>query len=486
MDRRDLTRRVQFLEDQDALIREYFYWVPPVYGVPVGEEVSPKEAEIERHIAEKYPERGPPMWSCGGWLPKPDADEENYQKQTKRDSGRKRPLESISGNSSKRPKLSPVSSVSFSVGYEDPVQTSQYIREPIARVIQSVKLLCGNNGVLIDEFISHYIVQTGISNIINDVLRMLDRNFLDLLELSQSERANAASEILESLDIESTSKCVYLDHVKVPEKAGLWNSVRHAFPEGTVEEAQEHEMMYVGSAASEESGTRARVMRQHENKDYRNTHPSLLYSAMDEPGAMHSWFRVALVQNSESRAAIRITESVAIACLHTYTSSVYTEMLRRYGLVEPSSVAFGLIRTGAMKDGIHSGRSFTDSAEQRVLHQKLLESYGGLAWTFETMPEVVQRWLSAENFDRATVLDLAETQSLSLANAIHREMSKKGGAVSATGRRELMIQHALAGGLFNVKTYDNKGRPFSEINFMNHKLSLPQSLIRERNIKPDS
>lgn len=127
-------------------------------------------------------------------------------------------------------------------------------------------------------------------------------------------------------------------------------------------------------------------------------------------------------------------------------------MLKDYGIVERDAEAFGLNRTSAMKDSIYQGRSYTDSAEQRILYQMVLEDYGGLIWTPQTLPDIVQRWLSAEGFEEATTLALPETHGKSLAKAIHSEMCKKGGTAGASGRRELMIQHALAGGLFNVNT----------------------------------
>ncbi len=454
MDTLFLDSRVRALEDEENLIRRYFYWVPPVYDIPPGAEISPEEQRIEDQLAKKYPNRGPPMWSSGGWLPKPDADDERYQKATGRDSTRKRPLEISSGNASKRIKSLPESNLALAVDHHEAVQVhhSPYICDPVARVMQCVRVLCGNNGVLVDDFISLYIAQMGISNIINMVLGFLDTNFLELLKLPQCDRVAAIPELLMPLDIDADSKCVYLAVVKLPPKAAFWKSCRHAYPEDSVDEARFHDIMYAGSAAGEGNGTKGRVRKQHENKDYRESHPSLFYKAFDEPGATHLWFRVTVAENEEIRAAIRITEAVAVACLHTYTSPVYTQMLKDYGIVERDAEAFGLNRTSAMKDSIYQGRSYTDSAEQRILYQMVLEDYGGLIWTPQTLPDIVQRWLSAEGFEEATTLALPETHGKSLAKAIHSEMCKKGGTAGASGRRELMIQHALAGGLFNVNT----------------------------------
>ncbi len=56
------------LEDEENLVREYYYWVPPVNHIPPGAEISPEEQRIEDEIARKHPNRGSPKWTSGGWL----------------------------------------------------------------------------------------------------------------------------------------------------------------------------------------------------------------------------------------------------------------------------------------------------------------------------------------------------------------------------------------------------------------------------------
>lgn len=56
------------LEDEENLVREYYYWVPPVNHIPPGAEISPEEQRIEDEIARKHPNRGSSKWSSGGWL----------------------------------------------------------------------------------------------------------------------------------------------------------------------------------------------------------------------------------------------------------------------------------------------------------------------------------------------------------------------------------------------------------------------------------
>ena len=474
------------LEAEESLVRQFYYYVPPTYDIPQDAEISQEEQNFEEQYAERYPERGPPMWTAGGWLPKPDADEKRYEQATRRDRTRKRPLEPTSGNASKRIKSSPDSNISFSVDLHENVYKCPYITDPAARISQCVRVLCGNNGVLVDDFISLYVAQTGIPKVIDTVLKLLSPSFFYLLEVPRLNRAVAVSEILEPLDIDASSKCVYLAHVTLPANSGFWDSFRHLFAEGSLDTSQIHNIMYAGSAASEENATRNRVRKQHENEAYRRSNPSVFYSAFDEPGATHAWFRIGVAENGENRAAIRIAEAVAIACLHTYISPVYTEMLKAYGVVEQPARAFGLNRTGAMKDHIHSQRSYTDSAMQRVLHQKTLEEYGGPVWSFDTMPDTVQNWLSVEGCDRATILALIEAQSTSLTNAVYSVMCRSNGLASGSGRRELMIQHALAGGFFNITTAKTKDKySISQVSFLNQKLTLPATLLRQGKISPN-
>ena len=46
----------------------------------------------------------------------------------------------------------------------------------------------------------------------------------------------------------------------------------------------------------------------------------------------------------------------------------------------------GCNRTSAMKDFVIHGRCVETSAIQRILHQVLLEKYGGPLWTYESLP----------------------------------------------------------------------------------------------------
>ena len=95
------------------------------------------------------------------------------------------------------------------------------------------------------------------------------------------------------------------------------------------------------------------------------------------------------------RAAIRIAEVTAIACLHTYTSSVYSQMLKDYGIVEPNEDAF-------------------------------------TAWTIDMIPEIVMQWLANEDLNTNIILDLAEGKGVTIATEIHTVMGQRDGSNTST------------------------------------------------------
>ena len=100
--------------------------------------------------------------------------------------------------------------------------------------------------------------------------------------------------------------------------------------------------------------------------------------------------------------------------------------------MEPNEDAFGLNRTGSMKDSIHSQRSYVDSAVQRVQYQNNLEAYGGTAWTIDTIPEIVMQWLANEDLNANTISDLAEGKGVTIATEIHTVMGQRDGSSTST------------------------------------------------------
>ena len=125
--------------------------------------------------------------------------------------------------------------------------------------------------------------------------------------------------------------------------------------------------------------------------------PSLHYAAMDESGSEHQWSLLGQAEEDTDQAIIRITEAAAIACIHPYASIMFSEILKRYGTVENTSTARGLDRTSGVKDW---GAKIMDSSLQMVLHQRLLEEYGGDDWTFQTLPLFSSGWFIGSGKER--------------------------------------------------------------------------------------
>lgn len=146
-----------------------------------------------------------------------------------------------------------IAPVKFSDDFVGPPLPSSFRTDPKARITQCAKLLCGNYGVLVEDFISIYICigQKVVPGITKEVSSVLDPEFLQLLELPQGKRAEAATKILKPLDIDSSDKVMYMGALRVPSRASFWEVVRHAFPVASVDESQEHLMIYIGSAAGE-------------------------------------------------------------------------------------------------------------------------------------------------------------------------------------------------------------------------------------------
>lgn len=100
---------------------------------------------------------------------------------------------------------------------------------------------------MVDEFISLYIGEEGISEIIEQVFEVTDPVFRELLALGQSGRAEAAKTILEPLDVFSSDMMAYMRVLNVPAGAALWEEFRRTFPKDTVDGSIDHVMIYNGS-----------------------------------------------------------------------------------------------------------------------------------------------------------------------------------------------------------------------------------------------
>ena len=113
------------------------------------------------------------------------------------------------------------------------------------------------------------------------------------------------------------------------------------------------------------------------------------------------------------------------------------------------------------------------------MHQVLLEKYGGPPWTYKSLPIIVRDWLSAEGFQKAKILAISSENGISLANAIHAEMGRKGAKNAGSLRREMTIQRALAGGLFPIRGVKANGLDQLTINFLCLRITVPMRFVTE-------
>jgi len=452
----------------EELFGEHFYWKPSVYERPPKLVSTEREEKDEEEIARFFMnELGPPVYSVGHWLPRPDAPPlskrsgESLVKNTKKKTKVVNDVKSFEQKSS-----SFSDSTSFSsVFLRDPklstyVEATAFIEDPRQRIRQCIHLLYGNHGVCTDRSVTRYICEKGLDAIEQEVFSILEDSFFQVIAASQEDLPKAST-ALPVLETDCDRKVVYLSKVFVPPNASFWSKHRHAFPIGSVDESQAHVLMYVGSAANNDGGCRTRIGLQHCSSDYREKHPKLLYSAMDEPGASYEWRQIGAASDDVNGAIMRIIEAVAIATMHTFTSQKYSEFLSRYGIVESETRAFGANRTGAMKDFILDGSSVSQTAVQLVSHQNVMEIYGGPEWTYSTLPDVVLECLSAKGFREAEILALQKPDAMSLASAIRSKIGACSGEEESYGRQGLAIQDALAGRI----------------------ISLPQEYIRLLNVK---
>ncbi len=222
-----------------------------------------------------------------------------------------------------------------------------FIVDPFERIEQYTKVLCGNVGILADEFIYLSIARKGVNCITREIIELLHKGFFELLKLPQSARAEAAETYLEPLDPHMHRNGVYLHIIRVPPNASFWKKYAYAFNLDEIDTSNGHTLSYIGSTVRT---FRKRVRLEHMRPEHRKKNPSLHYAAMDEPGAIGQWFLIGATQNSADQATIRILEAVAIATMHTFGSLDYTAILSSYGIVEKNVEAFGLNRTGVVRD----------------------------------------------------------------------------------------------------------------------------------------
>ena len=153
--------------------------------------------------------------------------------------------------------------------------------------------------------------------------------------------------------------------------------------------------------------------------------------------------------------------------------------------VEKGARAVGWNRSGARKDFVTNGRCVVTSAIQRVVHQMLLEKYGGSPWTYETLPNIVQDWLSVEGFNKAKILAIESENGVTLAGSIHSGMGRFGGQNNGSLRRKMTIQRALAGSLFPIRGVRNDTSLDLTINFIYIRIRVSSKLVDEGLLQMD-
>ena len=129
---------------------------------------------------------------------------------------------------------------------------------------------------------------------------------------------------------------------------------------------------------------------------------------------------------------------------------MFSEILKRYGIVENTSMARGLNRTSGVKDW---GAKIMDSALQMILHQRLLEEHGGDGWTSKTLPLLLRDWLSAQKNKEELQRHLgrAEEIGMSLSKPLARRMRHLGAKACQNVRLAKSIRKLLSGGIFHLK-----------------------------------
>ena len=326
-----------------------------------------------------------------------------------------------------------------------------FIADPIERVKQCIKVLCGNVGIVSDNFITLAVAQKGINSITADTMQMLDESFFGLLRLPQRARAEAAKTYLKPLKPFMASSGIYLHTVKVPRNASFWKEYAWAFDFDGIDISRENTLVYIGST------TRSfgrRVEKEHMNSQYHIKTPSLHYAAMDEPKAESNWYLLAATPKGTDQATVRILEATAIATMHTFTSPSYTAILSKYGVVEASAKAFGLNRTGAMRDW---GVKTMDSALQIVLHQRLIEEYGGEPWELGRLPPVVANWYQPLDTKLKDFIIQAVREGTSVSKVFNSVMGQLGARACQEAHLAQSVQKVLSGGLFQLKHNGSKG-----------------------------
>jgi hypothetical protein len=266
--------------------------------------------------------------------------------------------------------------------------------------------------------------------IVQSVAKLLPDSFRVILQLSASERYAKILQ-LPAIDKDTTTKGLYVDVLTIPTSSNFWEKTDALLMDKPTDHPLDGmiHIMYVGSA-TRDKGFQHRVQYQHQNVHRRSTHPSFHYAAME--AAVTSRFGIiTTADNDEPAPLVRIAEAVVIACLHTYNLAPYTKILKKFGILTGDSKAWGLNRSGALKDGTPA--TVKPDAAVLGLEHIVDEIETNQQVSYENLHEVVKEWL--EKIQNCTNAEAAEaflqkfpagfSISRAIVTTIYRSMQKK-------------------------------------------------------------
>ena len=143
-----------------------------------------------------------------------------------------------------------------------------------------------------------------------------------------------------------------------------------------------------------------RVLRwEHMQQSHDERNFCLHCAAMDEAGAESQLYLLAKADKNADKGAIRVTEAAAIATMHTFTLASYSSILKKYGVVERNSKAFGSNRTGGLSE---QENELLDTAAVDELDLYISDRY--IPRLEDADRTLLERWLDSEKRGRYPLL----------------------------------------------------------------------------------
>ncbi|MCJ1316910.1 hypothetical protein MMC15_002231 [Xylographa vitiligo] len=244
---------------------------------------------------------------------------------------------------------------SLSSGNEATPSSSDFIEEPEARIIQCVKVLCSSHTAFLkNKLLEDYIRNHTVEDIVHYILKLLGKSFFKVLETPQHERAEAVDRLSE-ITADKRDRGVYTNVLRVPTPSPFWV---HASP-----------MLEIDEAFVVDGAVPLTTLKHMEAKENLSSFHYIAWNASKS----HKFVEIAKAGSKDPAALIRIVEAMVVACLYTYTEVDYSQLLKLYEIIDPSTSPYGLNRTSALKD---RGLSATaDNALSWVFMNVEQESY---------------------------------------------------------------------------------------------------------------